>query len=493
MKRLEGFSPALLTDLYELTMAYSYWKVGVADQEGTFTHFFRNNPYEGGYVVACGLESVVKMLNEFRFTQEDLAYLDTLEGSDGRPLLEKAFLNYLRDFEFRCDVHAVPEGTVVFPQEPLVRVSGPIVQAQILETLILNQINFQSLIATKGARVAMAAEGGAVLEFGLRRAQGLDGGLSVARATYIGGCQATSNVLAGKIFGIPIKGTHAHSWVMFFEDELEAFRKWGEAMPNNGIFLVDTYDSIEGVKNAIRVGREMRERGEEMTGIRLDSGDLAYLSIEARKLLDEAGFEEAKIVASSDLDEHVITSLKQQGAKIDIWGVGTKMATSYDQPALNGVYKITARRDPEGAWEPKIKLSEQRAKISTPGRQQIRRYRDGGLFIGDMIYDVDRPPEKKALPIVDPMDRTRTKEMPAGAKTEDLLVPVFEQGKQVYDLPELEAIRERALAQLDGFHPGIKRLLNPHEYPVGLEPQLNDLRERMIEAEREKVRKARSE
>src|SRR6266550_5632730 len=299
---------ALLTDLYQLTMAYGYWKSGRAEREAVFHLFFRKSP--------------------FQCTAEDAAFLGTLAGNDDRPLFERAFLEYLRTLRFTCAVDAIPEGTAVFPQEPLLRIQGPILQCQLLETALLNLINFQSLIATKAARVCLAARGEPVLEFGLRRAQGVDGALAASRAAYIGGCAATSNVLAAKLYGIPVRGTHAHSWVMSFDDEREAFRAYAEAMPNNCVFLVDTYDSLEGVRRAVEAGRLLRERGHEMVGIRLDSGDLAWLSVEARKILDEAGFPNAVIVASNDLDEHIIASLKEQGAMINVWGVGTKLVTA---------------------------------------------------------------------------------------------------------------------------------------------------------------------
>ncbi|HYG65445.1 MAG TPA: nicotinate phosphoribosyltransferase, partial [Thermoanaerobaculia bacterium] len=310
LTRLYGERLALLTDLYQITMAYAYWKSGTFRKEAAFHLHYRKNPFGGGYAVACGLEPVLDFLEGFRFGDEELGYLAGLRGNDGAPLFERSFLDYLREMTFQCDVDAIPEGTVVFPQEPLLRVAGPIVQCQILETALLNLINFQTLVATKASRVCLAADGDPVIEFGLRRAQGIDGGLAAARAAYVGGCVATSNLLAGHLFDIPVKGTHAHSWVMSYPSELEAFQAYAEALPNNCVFLVDTYDTLEGVRNATRAGRWLREHGHEMVGIRLDSGDLAYLSIEARKILDEAGFPEAGITASNDLDEEVITSLK---------------------------------------------------------------------------------------------------------------------------------------------------------------------------------------
>ena len=305
---------------------------------------FRRNPFGGGFTIAAGLATAVDYLQQSRFTADDTAYLAGLTGNDGRPLFEPAFLDFLCGMEPACDIDAVPEGTVVFPQEPLVRVRGPLLQAQLLETALLNIINFQTLIATKAARLVLAAQGEPVLEFGLRRAQGIDGALSASRAAYIGGCEATSNVLAGQLFDIPVRGTHAHSWVMCHDDELTAFREYARVMPNNCVFLVDTYDTLEGVRHAVDVGQELRRQGHELIGVRLDSGDLASLSIEARQILDEAGFPDAAIVASNDLDEHIVETLKQQGAKISVWGVGTRLVTGYDDPALGGVYKLSAIR-----------------------------------------------------------------------------------------------------------------------------------------------------
>ena len=472
-------SLALLTDLYEVTMAYGYWKAGRAEQEAAFNLFFRSPPFRGGFTVACGLDAVVEFLEGLRFEDSDLDYLRGLRGADGAPLFEPAFLDELRGMEFRCDVDLVREGTVVFAQEPLVRVRGPVMQAQLVETALLTLVNFPTLVATKAARICLAAEGDPVLEFGLRRAQGIDGGLTASRAAYVGGCEATSNLMAGKLFGIPVRGTHAHSWVMSFGDELAAFEAYARAMPNNCVFLVDTYDTLEGVRHAVRVGRWLRERGHRLLGIRLDSGDLAYLSHEARGILDEAGFAEAVIVASSELDEHIITSLKLQGAPIAVWGVGTQLVTAFDQPALGGVYKLAAVRDPGGDWEPRIKLSEQAAKITTPGLLQVRRFREAGEFVGDMIYEEREPPGEGPW-IVDPLDMTRRKRFAPGAESEELLVPAFRGGRRVYEPVPLAESRARCHEQLAGFHAGIKRLVNPHRYPVGLERGLHDRRTELI-------------
>lgn len=470
---------ALLTDLYQLTMAYGYWKAGKADQHSVFHLLFRKQPFKGGFTICAGLSDAIDYLQGFAFERDDLEYLAELKGNDGQQLFPTEFLKYLGALRLTLDIDAIPEGTVVFPQEPLIRVQGSILQAQLIETALLNVINFQSLIATKAARVCLAAAGDPVVEFGLRRAQGVDGALAASRAAYIGGCVGTSNVLAGKVFRMPIKGTHAHSWVMSFGSELEAFETYAEALPNNCVFLVDTYNTIEGVRHAVKVGKKLKERGHKLAGIRLDSGDLAYLSIEARKILDEGGFTDAAIMASNDLNEHLITSLKHQGAKISVWGVGTMLVTAYDQPALGGVYKLSAIRKADGGWDYKIKLSEQSAKVTNPGVLQVRRFREGGEFVGDAIYDETRALDGE-IAIVDPTDVTRRKRFVSEVEREDLLVPIFRAGKLEYRAPTLEAIRARAREQLSMLHAGIKRFENPHRYPAGLELQLHEFKMELI-------------
>jgi nicotinate phosphoribosyltransferase len=472
-------SLALLTDLYELTMVYAAFKAGIERREAAFQLSFRNNPFGGGFTVACGLATAIDYLEHLAFDRSDLDYLASLTGNDGQKLFDAEFLDFLGRMPFVCDVDAVPEGTIVFPHEPLVRVQGPLYLSQLLETALLNLFNFQTLIATKAARVVLAADGQPVLDFGLRRAQGVDGGLSASRAAYVGGCAATSNVLAGKLYGIPVRGTHAHSWVMCFDDEREAFRTYARVMPNNCLFLVDTYNSLDGVRHAVEVGRWLESQGHRMAGIRLDSGDLAYLSIEARRILDEAGFTDARIVASSELDEHVIESLKTQGARIDVWGVGTRLVTGQPDAALGGVYKLSAVTDAKGHWEDRIKLSEQAVKVSNPGILQVRRYYAGGEAIGDAIYDARRP-LADGCTLVDPLDATRRKTIPAGAASEDLLVPIFRRGRRVYEVPPLEQTRRRTQEQLACFHPGVKRTMNPHAYPVGLELGLDERKTELI-------------
>lgn len=486
--RLYRESLGLLTDLYQLTMAYAHWKTGSHTKEAVYHLSFRKNPFSGGYAVSCGLSTMVDFINNFRFDRTDIDYLATLKGHDGEPLFEEKFLQYLSDLKLTVDIDAVPDGTIVFAHEPMVRVMGPIIHCQLLETALLTIFNFQTLIATKAARIREAAGQRSILEFGLRRAQGIDGGLTASLAAHIGGCDATSNVLAGKLFGIPVSGTHAHSWVMSFNDELEAFKAYAAAMPNNCVFLVDTYDTIDGVVNAIETAKWLKQSGHQFLGVRLDSGDLAYLSIEARKMLDEAGFKDAAIVASNDLDEHIINSLNAQHAQISVWGVGTKLVTAYDQPALGGVYKLSAVREPGSPWQYKVKLSEQAIKISNPGIQQVRRFMDEDGYVADMIFNTQSETGAD-FTIVDPLDMTRRKKISAGCRYNDLLVPVVADGRQVYSVPNLQETKNYVREQLQNFHFTYKRILNPHQYPVGLEIGLHEVKTALILAERENLHK----
>ncbi len=472
-------SLALLTDLYQLTMAYGYWKSGARRREAVFHFSFRAQPFGGGFTVACGITRLAEYLRRFRFEADDLDYLATLDGADGRPLFERAFLDDLGRLRLSCEVSAVPEGTVVFPHEPLVRVRGPILECQILETALVNVVNFESLIATKAARLAIATRGEPILEFGLRRAQGFDGALSASWAAYVGGCAATSNVLAGKLFGIPVRGTHAHSWVMSFESEPAAFEAFARALPNNCVLLVDTYDTLDGVRNAIEAGRLLRELGHDLLGIRLDSGDLAYLSLEARKLLDEAGFERSTIFASNDLDEQTIQSLKEQGAAIAVWGVGTRLVTGHGAGALGGVYKLGAVRDEGREWRHVVKLSEQAAKVTTPGIQQIRRYRHGGEFAADMVYDELLGASTEGW-MIDPVDPVRRRRISPAEEWQDLLVPLFRDGQVLVETPSIHAVREHVHDQLEHLHAGIKRFVYPHRYPAGLDHKLYDLKSELV-------------
>ncbi|MBB5351518.1 nicotinate phosphoribosyltransferase [Haloferula luteola] len=469
----------LQTDLYQLTMAAAYWHSGTADQESVFHAFFRQLPFGGGYAIAAGLESVLEWVETFHFAQHDIAYLGELRTPRGELMFPPEFLKFLSELRLDLSIDAVAEGEPVFAHEPLLRVQGPILHAQLVETALLNMVNFQTLVATKAARMVDAAGGAPVVEFGYRRAQGPDGALSASRAAWMGGCAGTSNVLAGQRYGIPVRGTHAHSWVMSFDEETEAFDRYAEAMPDNSILLVDTYDTLQGVRNAILTARKLRERGHELGGIRLDSGDLAWLSQQARMLLDEAGFAEVKIVASNDLDESIIESLRQQGARIDVWGVGTRLVTGGDQAALGGVYKLAALRQPDGSWKPRIKRSEQSAKSSIPGRLQVRRFRNRSEWVGDAIYDEDRGFTGDPV-IVDPADPVRRKKLVG--ESFDLLQPVWRGGRRVGATQGLDEARERCRAGLAALHPGVRRAVNPHRYPAGLERGLWQYRETLLEA-----------
>ena len=477
-----GGSLALCTDLYQLSMACGYWKAGHSEREAVFHLTYRRPPFGGGYAIAAGIAPALEYLERLRFTDDDVAYLATLTDLTGKALFPTGFLDYLHALRFTCAVDAVPEGSLVFPHEPIVRVRGPIGQAQLVETALLTIVNFQTLIATKAARVCQAARGAPVLEFGLRRAQGFDGGLGASRAAYLGGCAATSNVLAGKLFGIPVRGTHAHSWVMFHGDELASFRAYADALPGNCTFLVDTYDTIQGVEHAITVGRELRAKGYPLGGIRLDSGDLAHLSIEARRMLDAAGFPDAKIVASNDLDETLITSLFEQGAKIDVFGVGTKLVTAFDQPALGGVYKLGASRGEDGAWRDAIKLSEQPIKISNPGILQVRRLRRGDEMVGDVIYDSESGLAGPALHDIE--DPTRPVWSPAFETGEDLLVTMLAGGNRARPADSLEVARARAARELTQLSVRTKRFINPQPYPVGLDMHVHTRKQQLIAAAR---------
>lgn len=468
----------LLTDLYQLTMGYGYWKEGTADTTAVFNLYFRKHPFDGGFTVAAGLTWVIDFLRNLRFTTRDLYFLKRLKGNDDKPLFEEAFIDYLRDLNFSCDVFAVPEGTIVHPNEPLVRVQGPLLQCQLIETALLCIINFQTLIATKAARVKLAARGASVLEFGLRRAQGIDGSLSGSWAAYLGGCDATSNVLAAELFGIPVRGTHAHSWVMSYESELEAFLSYAHAMPNNCTFLVDTYDSISGVQHAIQVGTLLREHGFEMSGIRLDSGNITQLSIVARHLLDEAGFSNAAIVASDDLDEFKVEKMFSDGAMVSVLGVGTNLVTGGTQSALGGVYKLAAIKDRHDKWNYRVKLSENETKVSNPGIQQVRRFYNDGIAIGDAIYDANSDLTDEVVVFMG----DSTMKYPATMEHKDLLLPIFAKGKLVYRQPPVAAIRAYVQAGLSELTSEHKRLIKPPVYPVGLEQGLHKQKSQITDA-----------
>lgn len=468
---------ALLTDLYQLTMAQGYWTCGAREHEAVFHLFFRRHPFRGGYSLFAGLDYVADFLEDFRFGAEDITYLGQLNGADGKPLFKQGFLDYLGGLKLSCQVDAVAEGSVVFPNAPLLRVQGSLIECQLLETALLNMVNFQTLIATKASRIVAAAEGDPVMDFGLRRAQGIDGSLSASRAAWLGGCVATSNVLAGRLFGIPPKGTHAHSWILAFDSEEVAFRTYAEAMPNNCIFLVDTYDSLQGVGKAIAIGRELQQKGHQMLGIRLDSGDLAQLSIKARKMLDDAGFPKARIVASNDLDEYEVLALKKKGAAIDTWGVGTRLVTAYDQPALGGVYKLAAIRAPGAPWSYRLKLSEEKIKVSNPGVQQVRRYRKGKRFVADVIYNMEQGIDDGRCVLPDGEMR-----IPDYDSHQDLLQPLFAAGECVQERVPLEDARSFAQEQLASLDERFRSIHEPATYPIGLDHQMAELKDQLIRA-----------
>ena len=472
---------AMMTDLYQMTMAQGYWEHGMGNTTACFHMYFRDYPFKGGYAIACGLDQLAELVESYKFTDEDIAYLASLDAPGGGKLFKREFLDYLADFRLSVDIDAVAEGTVVFPNEPLVRVCGPIAECQLIETPLLNCVNFETLIATKAARICQAA-GTPVAEFGLRRAQGAAGGTWASRAAVVGGCASTSNVLAGRAYGLPVSGTHAHSWVMSFPDELSAFRAYAQSFPTNCVLLVDTYNVEQGIKNAITVGLEMRERGERLTGIRIDSGDLAWEAKMARRMLDEAGLTDCGIVLSNDLDEYTIKSIRDEGAQVMSWGVGTKLACAYDQPTLGGVYKLGATRA-EGAdeWVDHIKITGSSAKLTTPGVLNVRRYYfDDGKLAGDMVYDVNAG-VGACERIVDPFDGLRQKDL-GGKRYEDLLEPLARSGSVVLDADHRSAMaaRDRAQAGLETLDETQKRLINPHTYPVGLERGLHERRRDLV-------------
>ena len=477
----------LLTDLYELTMMQGYFK-NPSNKTVVFDMFYRSNPCGGSFAIAAGLEQVIDYIEHLHFSAEDVAYLRSLH------IFEEDFLAYLEAFRFSGDIYAIPEGTVVFPREPLVKVIAPIMEAQLVETAILNIINHQSLIATKAARVCYAAKGDGVMEFGLRRAQGPDAGIYGARAAVIAGCIGTSNVLTGQMFDVPVLGTHAHSWIMSFPDEYTAFRTYAKLYPNSCTLLVDTYDVLKsGVPNAIRVFEEMREEGIELKryGIRIDSGDLAYLSKEAYKMLAAAGFDDAIISASSDLDEYLIDSLKAQDAKINSWGVGTNLITCQDNPAFGGVYKLAAVKDDDSdEFIPKIKLSENTEKVTNPGNKTVYRIysKSTGKIKADLICLADETfdPEETMV-IFDPVDIwKKTKVLGGTYELRELLVPVFLKGEKVYTSPSVRELQAICRKEQETLWDESRRLVNPHKVYVDLSQKLYDLKLELLEEMSEK-------
>lgn len=477
----------LLTDLYELTMMQGYFHNMDRNETVIFDAFYRNNPNGGGYAISAGLDQLISYIKELHFAPQDIEYLASLN------IFDKDFLDYLADFRFSGSVYAIPEGTVIFPREPLVKVIAPIMEAQLVETAILNIINHQSLIATKASRVCWAARGDGIMEFGLRRAQGPDAGTYGARAAVIGGCIGTSNVLCGQLFDVPVKGTHAHSWIMSFPDEYTAFKTYADMYPSACILLVDTYDTLKsGVPNAIRVFQEMRDAGVKLSyyGIRLDSGDLAYLSKKARKMLDEAGFPDAVISASNDLDEYLIDSLKVQGAAITSWGVGTNLITSKDWPAFGGVYKLAAIMGEDGKFIPKIKLSENSEKVTNPGNKTIYRIYDKetGKIKADLICLVDEAfSEDEPLLLFDPLEPWKKTKLKPGTYTmRELLKPVFVDGKCVYESPKVMDIRDYCQRELSTLWDETRRLVNPQEVYVDLSSKLYDIKIELLDRMSEK-------
>ena len=472
----------LLTDLYELTMMQGYFK-NPTNQTVIFDMFYRTNPCGGSFAITAGLEQMIEYIENLHFTDEDIDYLRSLH------IFQEDFLDYLSSFHFTGDIYAIPEGTIVFPREPIVKVIAPIMEAQLVETAILNIINHQSLIATKAARVCYAARGDGVMEFGLRRAQGPDAGIYGARAAVIAGCVGTSNVLAGQMFDIPVLGTHAHSWIMSFPDEYTAFKTYAKMYPDSCTLLVDTYDVLKsGVPNAIRVFEEMREEGVKLTkyGIRIDSGDLAYLSKEAYKMMAAAGFDDAIISASSDLDEYLIDSLKTQDAKISSWGVGTNLITSKDNPAFGGVYKLAAVKDAgSNTFTPKIKLSENTEKVTNPGDKTIYRIysKTTGKIKADLICLAnERFDPEETMIIFDPVDTwKKTKVLGGTYELRELLIPVIRQGKRVYTSPSVMKLREYCLQEQNTLWDESRRLVNPQKVYVDLSQQLFDLKKNLLE------------
>ena len=471
----------LLTDLYELTMMQGYYEKG-QNENVIFDVFFRQNPCNNGYSVCAGLDQVIDYIKNMHFTYDDVDYLR------GLGIFKEDFLHYLSGFHFSGDIYAIPEGTVVFPKEPLLKVVAPIMEAQLVETAILNIINHQSLIATKTSRIVFAANGDGIMEFGLRRAQGPDAGLYGARAAMIGGCVGTSNVLAGQMFDVPVMGTHAHSWIMSFPDEYTAFKTYAEMYPDNCTLLVDTYDTLKsGVPNAIRVFQEFKDAGKPLIkyGIRLDSGDLAYLSKEARKMLDEAGFPEATICASNDLDEFLLHDLKMQGAAIDSWGVGTNLITSKDCPSFGGVYKLAAIQNEEGEFVPKIKISENTEKITNPGNKTIYRIYEkaSGKIKADLICFADEVIDpKQDLLLFDPMDTWKKTKLAGGTYTvREILLPIFKNGECLYKSPTLKEIAAYCREEKDTLWDETKRLFYPHRVYVDLSQKLYAVKQSLLD------------
>jgi nicotinate phosphoribosyltransferase len=473
----------LHTDKYQINMMYAHWKNGTHNRRRVFEAYFRKNPFGNGFSVFAGLERIVHYIHQLKFDEDEIRYLAEQEEN-----YEPGFLDELRKFKFTGNIRSVPEGTIVFPNEPLIQVEARIFEAQLVETALLNFMNYQTLIATKAARIKQVAPDDILMEFGSRRAQEADAAIWGTRAAYIAGFHATSNLLAGMMFAIPTKGTHAHAWVQDFRDEEEAFEKYAEALPDFVSLLVDTYDTLKsGIPNAIKVGKKLEQRGKRLSSIRLDSGDLAYLSIQARRMLDDAGLEYVKIIASNDLDENTILDLKAQGAKIDSWGIGTHLITGMDDPALGGVYKLVAKEE-NGIYMPTIKISGNPEKVTTPGVKNVyriinpitRKAEGDYITLRDEAVDTDRK-----LKLFDPV-HTYIHKYVENFETQELLVSIFQEGKQVYQLPTLETIRKYHQSQLDLFWGEYLRKLNPERYPVSLSQKAWDTKMTLLNEQQSK-------
>ena len=470
----------MLTDFYEFTMAHGYFEKGMANRRAYFDMFFRRVPDGGGYAVMAGVEQLIEYFENLKFTDEDIEYLKS------KNCFSDAFLAYLKDFKFECDVWAVPEGTPIFPGEPIVTVAGPMIQAQFVETMILLTINHQTLIATKASRITRAAQGRVVLEFGSRRAQSYDGAVFGARAAYIGGCNGTACVMSDRDYGIPAGGTMAHSWVQMFPSEYDAFKAYAEIYPDNCVFLVDTYNVLKsGVINAIKVANEvLAPMGKRPKAIRLDSGDIAYLSIQARKMLDNAGYSDVQIMASNSLDEYLVSDLLLQGAKIDSFGIGERLITSKSEPVFGGVYKLAAVEDDHGNIVPKIKISENVEKITNPHFKKVYRLfdKESGMALGDVLCVHDEViDESKPYTLFDPV-HTWKKKILTDYVAKPLLIPIFENGKKVYNSPDIHEIRDYCQKQLNTLWEQIKRFEYPQTYYVDLSKKLWDVKNDLLES-----------
>lgn len=475
-------SYALITDFYQLTMAQGFWKLKKHNQLAVFHLYFRKIPFQNGYIIFCGLKNFLEIVENYHFSLEDLDYLASLKTNNKNKVFEPQFLSFLKNFVFRCRIDSVLEGDIVFAKEPVMKISGTLLECQLLETILLNTINFQSLIATKASRIYNVAKGKPILEFGLRRAQGKDGALAASRASYIGGCFATSNVLAGKHYGITVIGTHSHSWVVSFEDEKEAFRKYILQTSEDFSFLIDTYSILQGLENAIIVANEQKDAKKRFFAVRIDSGDIAYFSKIIRKKLDQAGFQHTKIIASNDLDEHIIDSLYQQNAKIDIWAVGTKLVTAKDDPAMHGVYKLSAIQK-EKKWNYRLKISEDIEKTSDPGILQVARFYEKNNFLGDVVFNEQEKEiwnKKNYIEMVNPNNPIQRKKFSKKQDFKLLLQTVMKQGKTCYHFSDIHTVRKNTIEKLQNLDESIKRLINPHIYPVGLEKNLFELKQKMI-------------